>query len=70
MTDEDAKRIRVPADTVNDPPNQTKRLKTLGSSALSVLNSNDCITFHLLKKLDGTIVMEEDGHFTPEMTHQ
>ena len=32
--------------------------------------ANDAITFHLLKLDDGQVVIEEDGHFPPEMTHQ
>ena len=49
------------------PEPQPKRVKIAGPT---VVNSNECITFHLLKRVGGTVVMEEDGHFPPEMTHQ
>jgi len=44
-----------------------KRVKIEGPT---VINSNECITFHLLKKVDGNVILEEDGNFPAEMTHQ
>ena len=46
---------------------QAKRVKIAGPP---VLDSNEVITFHLLKKTDGTATIEDDGSFHPEMTHQ
>ena len=45
---------------------QAKRAKTEVVTAAA----NQVITFHLLKRKDGQVVMEEDGHFQPEMSHQ
>ena len=66
--------------TTEEP--EAKRAKMLsvadGSKAsvgqldtVGVIDSNECMTFHLLTKAsDGTVVMEEDSHFPPDMTHQ
>lgn len=50
-----------------DQKPQAKRVRLEGPP---VVDSNECITFHLLKRIDGNVVLEEDGHFPPEMTHQ
>lgn len=45
-----------------------KRSKVAGPTATS---TNEAVTFHLLKKsAEGQVVMEEEGHFQPDMTHQ
>lgn len=46
---------------------QAKRAKLEGPA---VLNSNEAITFHLLKKTDGTVTIDKDGLFPPDMSHQ
>jgi hypothetical protein len=46
---------------------QAKRVKIDGPA---VADSNECINFHLLKKVDGTVTLEEGGTFHPDMSHQ
>lgn len=34
------------------------------------MSAQEAISFHLLRRVDGQVVMEEDGTFPPQMTHQ
>ena len=38
----------------------------------TAVDANEAITFHLVKRdaASGAAVVEEDGHFQPEMSHQ
>lgn len=54
---------------MGDSP-KSKRVRIEESANGHPISSNECITFHILKNVDGKIAMEEDGHFSPEMTHQ
>jgi histone acetyltransferase 1 len=48
-----------------------KRTKMDEASAIRSIPAEDCITFHLLKRgPGGAVVMDDDAHFPPEMTHQ
>ena len=46
---------------------QAKRVKIAGPPTV---NSNECITFHLLKKTNGTVTLDKNGLFPPDMSHQ
>lgn len=47
-----------------------KRPRVEGPGAAAT-PAEECITFHLLKKDGaGQVVLEEDGNFPPDMTHQ
>ena len=50
-----------------NPEPQAKRVRI---AEPAVINSNECINFHLLQKTNGTVTFVEGGLFPPEMSHQ
>ena len=51
-----------------EPFSKRPRVEGPGASATP---AEEAITFHLLKKdAEGNVIVEEDGNFPPEMTHQ
>lgn len=53
--------------TTENPEPEAKRVKIAGPA---VLNSNECINFHLLQKTNGAVTFVDGGLFPPEMSHQ
>jgi hypothetical protein len=53
--------------TTANPEPEPKRVKIAGPA---VLNSNECINFHLLQKTNGAVTIVDGGLFPPEMSHQ
>lgn len=46
---------------------QAKRVKI---DAPPATDANECTTFTLLQRVGEQVVLEEDGQFQPEMSHQ